>query len=181
LSRDVLVLLTYRPAQAADVPAIVALVERAYRGAPSRAGWTTEADLLDGQRTDDTEVQGLVAGARTRLVLALHAPSIVGSVLLRAPEGEGAAYVGMFAVEPTLQDQGIGRGLLAEVERIVRAERMAPRLRMTVISQRRELIAWYVRRGYTLTGERDAFPYGQPRFGIPRRDDLMFEVLEKSL
>src|SRR4051794_13241714 len=42
----------FREAGPADLGAIVALVESAYRGESSRAGWTTEADLLDGQRTD---------------------------------------------------------------------------------------------------------------------------------
>jgi len=52
---------------------------------------------------------------------------------------------------------------------------------MTVIRQRPELIAWYERRGYRLTGERRSFPYGDERFGQPNRDDLEFVVLEKTL
>ena len=52
---------------------------------------------------------------------------------------------------------------------------------MTVIAQRAELIAWYERRGYARTGEARPFPYGDPRFGEPRRDDLSFLVLEKPL
>ena len=50
------VLPVFRDAGPEDVPRVVALVERAYRGEASRAGWTTEADLLDGQRTDDREM-----------------------------------------------------------------------------------------------------------------------------
>ena len=52
---------------------------------------------------------------------------------------------------------------------------------MTVIVQRPELIAWYERRGYALTGERRPFPYDDERFGDPRRTDLEFAVLEKRL
>jgi hypothetical protein len=47
--------------------------------------------------------------------------------------------------------------------------------------QRTELIAWYERCGYARTGERRAFPYGDARFGLPKRDDLEFEVLRKAL
>ena len=47
---------TIRPATAADIPALHALIESAYRGEVSRAGWTTEADLLDGQRTDPDDL-----------------------------------------------------------------------------------------------------------------------------
>jgi hypothetical protein len=54
-------------------------------------------------------------------------------------------------------------------------------MRMTVIDIRAELIAWYERRGYARTGIFKPFPYGDARFGIPKRPDLRFEVLEKRL
>jgi ribosomal protein S18 acetylase RimI-like enzyme len=171
--------LRFRPAVPADVGAVVALVESAYRGDASRAGWTTEADLLDGQRTDATEVRALIEGPRSRVVLAEQDAALVGSVVLR-DEG-GTAYLGMLTVRPTLQSAGIGRALVAEVERIAARELGATVMRMTVIAQRAELIAWYERRGYARTGEREPFPYGDPRFGRPRRDDLVFEVMRKPL
>lgn len=94
---------------------------------------------------------------------------------------DGVAYFGMFAVRPDTQGGGVGGELLAEAERYAREEYGATRLEMTVISQRSELIAWYERRGYRRTGETRAFPYGDERFGIPRRDDLHFVVLAKPL
>ena len=87
----------------------------------------------------------------------------------------------MFAVRPTLQGAGIGGRLLLEAERIAREEWHAARARMTVIGQRDDLIAWYERRGYARTGARNPFPYDNLRFGIPKRDDLYFVVLEKTL
>lgn len=171
--------LTFRSAQPADADAVVALVECAYRGDASREGWTTEADLLDGQRTDSAAIHELIRGPLTRLVLAHTGALLVGSVLLA--EERGGVYLGMLAVDPSAQTQGVGRALLAEVERITRSERLGDTIRMTVIAQRSELIAWYARRGYLATGEREPFPYGQPRFGLPRRDDLYFVVLQKKL
>ena len=56
-----------------------------------------------------------------------------------------------------------------------------PTMRMTVIDIRDELIAFYERRGYRRTGIKKPFPYGDARFGLPKRDDLRFEVLEKPL
>ena len=52
---------------------------------------------------------------------------------------------------------------------------------MTVMNIRATLIAWYERRGYTLTGETKPFPYDDQRFGRPLRDDLHFVVLQKDL
>jgi ribosomal protein S18 acetylase RimI-like enzyme len=169
----------FRRAIRADVPSIVSLVESAYRGDASRAGWTTEADLLDGQRTDADEVARLVDGPASRIVLVETAEGLVGCVLLK---DEGVRiYIGMFAVRPGGQGQGVGRALLAEVERIGREELGRREARMTVLVQRSELIAWYERRGYQRTGEHEPFPYDDPRMGLPRRDDLRFEVLRKQL
>lgn len=172
--------LFFRAATSADLASVVELVESAYRGDVSRAGWTTEADLLDGQRTDRHEVGELVARSSAQLVLAFDAPQLVGCVLVRA-KGDGTSHVGMFAVAPRLQSQGIGSALLAEAERVARHQQGARRAEMTVIAQRLELIAWYERRGYRDTGEREPFPYGDPRFGLPRREDLVFVVLGKDL
>jgi ribosomal protein S18 acetylase RimI-like enzyme len=171
--------LTFRLANHADIELIRALVHSAYRGDVSRRGWTTEADLLDGQRTDPAELQGFMDSPHARIVLAFEEARLVASVLMALEES--AVYVGMFAVEPALQGRGIGRAILAEVERRALEDGVAHTLRMTVIGQRAELIAWYGRRGFLRTGERRAFPYGDPRFGLPLRDDLYFEVLEKPL
>jgi ribosomal protein S18 acetylase RimI-like enzyme len=171
--------LEFRCATFADVADVVGLVESAYRGDASRAGWTTEADLLDGQRTDAKELAGILKDTDARLLLATRGREIVGCVLLRR-EVTGA-YIGMLAVRPFLQALGIGKRLLAEAEKRASIEFGAERSRMTVIEQRQDLIAWYVRRGYLVTKRTEPFPYGNPRFGLPRRTDLRFVVLEKTL
>ena len=172
----------FRRAVVADVPAIVALVESAYRGDASRAGWTTEADLLDGPRTDAPMVEGLIADPASCFVVGDAAGEVVASMLLQ-DEGaaSGTVYFGMFAVRPRLQGQGVGAALLAEAERVGRDDLGRRTARMTVLVQRSELIAWYVRRGYQRTGVKVPFPYGDPRVGLPRRDDLELEVLRKHL
>lgn len=173
-----------RAATAFDVPRVVALVESAYRGPGSRAGWTTEADLLDGQRTDAEDVRNCIDRERSRVLLAFDGDGRANDVLVAcahvAAEAD-AGYFGMFAVVPTRQRGGVGKLVLAEAERLVRDEWQLPAMHMTVIAVRTELIAYYERRGYTRTGIFKPFPYGEERFGIPRRDDLQFEVLAKPL
>ena len=172
--------LTFRLAGAGDIAAIVGLVDSAYRGEPSRAGWTTEADLLDGQRTDAGAVAEIVASPGGVMLLAEADGELAGCCQLeRRPPAE--AYFGMFSVRPAGQGQGFGRQILAEAERFARAEWGAATMVMTVLEPRRDLIGWYERRGYRLTGESKPFPYGNERFGIPRRPDLSFVVLEKPL
>jgi len=172
--------LSFRTALSGDVAAIVGLVESAYRGDSSRAGWTTEADLLDGQRTDAAAVADIVIATDREVLLAYVDDELIACCELHARDG-GTAYFGMFAVVPTKQGGGIGAQVLAEAERIAAANWDAPVMEMTVIAQRRELIEWYERKGYTRTGETRPFPHGDERFGLPRRDDLEFVVLAKSL
>lgn len=199
--------LTYRFATPADVDAVVALVESAYRGVSSELGWTSESRLIGGQRTDPGMIEETLARPGSHILLAEEDGVLRACCELNAP-GAGdpkadttadatmdatdhgcqpghspshAAYFGMFAVDPTLAGGGYGRQVLAEAERIARDEFGATALEMTVIRQREELVAWYERRGYAQTGERRPFPYGDQRFGLPKRDDLEMVVLAKAL
>jgi GNAT superfamily N-acetyltransferase len=158
---------------------LLELVTAAYRGEVSRAGWTTEADLLDGGRISADVLADDLARPQSRVLVAERdgQPLACAHVVV---DGD-AAYFGMFAVRPGLQGQGIGDTVLGEAERLAREDFGQTLMRMTVIDLRSELIAWYERRGYRRTGVFRPFPYGDTRFGIPLRDDLRFEVLEKSL
>jgi len=169
----------FRDATPDDADAIIDLVQSAYRGDASRRGWTTEADLLDGQRIDRPVLLDLLGRERTRVLLLESAGRLQACCELQAMEGH--AYFGMFSVRPDSQGRGIGHRVLVEAERIAGEEWGCREMRMTVIDVRDELIAWYERRGYRRTGEYKPFPYGDERFGIPRRDDLRFEVLSRDL
>ena len=173
----------FRNAMLADADAIVALVESAYRGDASRVGWTTEADLLDGRRTGIDDVAGCIERPRSTILLMEQVDGDRRDLVACAhvADDEGAGYFGMFSVRPALQGAGIGKRLLEHAERYVRERWSLPVMRMTVIDVRDELIAFYERRGYRRTGVVKPFPYGDERFGLPRRGDLRFEVLEKSL
>lgn len=199
--------LQFRRAAHADVDALVALVESAYRGDASRAGWTTEADLLDGRRTGADDIAACIDRDRSLILIGERPPFDRAQDRLRqgsgpastgpgqadellacahvavehADDGSDAGYFGMFSVSPALQGGGVGKAMLAEAERIARDDWQLTSMRMTVIDIRDELIAFYQRRGYRRTGILKPFPYGDERFGVPRRDDLRFEVLEKVL
>ena len=172
--------LTFRLAAAPDAPGIVALVDSAYRGEASRAGWTTEADLLDGQRTDADAVLALMHGDRRVLLIAEDEGRLVGCCQLEQRAGD-VAYFGMFSIRPGEQGQGLGRLVLAHAEQVARDDWGARTMVMTVLMQRGDLIAWYERRGYRRTGNTSPFPYGNARFGIPKRDGLAFVELAKDL
>ena len=176
--------LKFRAATPDDIDALVALVESAYRGDVSKQGWTTEADMLGGRRTGADDIQACLVRPQSRIVLAERTNADGASDLLACAHvavEDGAGYFGMFSVRPNLQGGGIGKALLSEAERVAREEWQMPAMRMTVIDIRDELIAFYERRGYARTGIKKPFPYGDERYGLPKREDLRFEVLEKAL
>ncbi len=184
---DATVSTSARPAAPEDVDAVVALVESAYRGDASRAGWTTEADLLGGRRTDAAMVRSLLADPDSvLLVLPDDAGGLVGCCHVRrrpatGPAGPRTVYFGLFAVRPGVQGRGHGSRLLDAAEELAAAWG-AQRLELTVLSHRPELLAWYERRGFALTGVTHPFPgYADARYGLPRRDDLTLHEMAKPL
>ncbi|MBU3671084.1 MAG: GNAT family N-acetyltransferase [Sinobacteraceae bacterium] len=170
-----------RVATAADATALCALVNSAYRGDSSRAGWTTEADLLGGQRTDVAALEAFIRDgtAHGTQVMLLHEDATGPSCCVQLERRGDEAYLGMLTVRPQGQGAGRGRLLLEAAEQHVRQAWGARAVQMTVIEQRDELIAWYERRGYRRTGQTAPFPYGDLRFGEPKRADLRFVVLRK--
>jgi GNAT superfamily N-acetyltransferase len=189
----------FRDATLSDALAIVSLVQSAYRGEASRDGWTTEADLIDGNRIDPDTVREVVSAPRSVIMLAYQKPSLhrttsadhgdienpafdeLSACCQLADEGESTGYFGLFAVRPDRQGTGLGRAVLAEAERRAVTEWRCSMLRMLVIRQRADLIAWYLRLGFALTGRTSPFPYGDERFGLPKRPDLEFVELRKQL
>jgi ribosomal protein S18 acetylase RimI-like enzyme len=165
--------LTVRLAQHDDLPSLHAVIERAYRGDAARGGWTHEADLLEGQRTDLATLEAILDDPVTRLLVGEADDRLIGCVQV-TDRGNGLAYLGLLCVDPTLQAGGIGKLMLEEAEALAAATLDATRIEMTVIDSRAELIAYYERRGYRRTGEVRDFP-------IELDPPLFMTVLEKRL
>ncbi|HEX8980793.1 MAG TPA: GNAT family N-acetyltransferase [Parasulfuritortus sp.] len=147
--------LELRIAYEADAKEIAALVNKAYRPSPQDAGWTHEANLVAGERTTTEQVLSLFHEQSTILLLCLG-PQIVACVHVQG--GESGAYIGMLATNPTLQAQGIGKQMLLHAEAYATKHFGASVLKMSVLSSRPELLAFYERRGYFLTGEVEEYP-----------------------
>jgi ribosomal protein S18 acetylase RimI-like enzyme len=179
---DTVVSMVFSPAVEADYPAIVDLVNLAFRGSGPAASWNIESGIIEGKRLNESLLREDLA-AKPGAHLLTHRDEaggpILGTVWLY-PAEDSAWYLGLLTVRPDLQDRQLGRQLLAAAEDFAK-ERGATSIRMTVVNVREALIAWYERRGYTLTGETQPFPYEDQRFGKPLREDLHFMVLEKKL
>ena len=167
--------MNFRIATKDDLKELDKLVNSAYRGDSSRKGWTTEADLLGGVRTSQESLNEMISKTNAVILIA-EEEEMEGCVFL---EQQGKAlYLGMLTVRPDLQGKGIGAKLMAASEE--RAKELGCNsIRMTVITDRNELIAYYKRKGFEDTGERAPFP-DDPKFGLPKKP-LQFMVMEKTL
>lgn len=165
--------LLIRPASRDDLPRLHPVIERAYRGETARRGWTHEADLIEGQRTDLDTLRGIVDDPAQRLLVAERDGSIIGCVQV-SDRGDGLAYLGLLCVDPALQAAGLGKQIVAAAEATARDTFGADTMEMTVIDSRRKLIEYYERRGYAVSGEKRDFP-------IPLDPPLFMDVLVKSL
>ena len=170
-------LMKIRRATPEDIPELVILINSAYRGDSSKKGWTTEADLLDGIRTDADSLRHMINKTDAVILQSFdESNNLQGCVYLEKRENK--MYLGMLTVSPLEQAKGIGKLLLAEAEKHAADER-CNFIEMTVISLRTELIAWYQKHGYNKTGETKPFP-DDIRFGIPKQP-LEFIVMQKEI
>lgn len=165
------------PATTEDAEALSSLVNSAYRGDSSRLGWTTEADLLDGTRTDAAAIRDLIQTPGTTILKYVNDGQLLGCIELRKDHGK--LYLGMLTVSPSQQNKGLGKKLMKAAEEEAVRQQCAT-IYMTVISVRKELIDWYIRQGYLPTGDRKPFAFTDPRFGQPKMK-LEFIVLEKKI
>jgi ribosomal protein S18 acetylase RimI-like enzyme len=160
-----------------DISDINKLVNSAYRGESAKKGWTSEANILGGIRTNDLLLSEIFNDSSSTILKYSIENEIIGIVLLK--ENQDHIYLGMLTVDPEKQAGGIGKKLLKAAESFA-ADRGKRCIKMTVITLRVELINWYIRHGYENTGIIEPFPMDNPDFGIPKQD-LEFVVLEKKL
>lgn len=173
-------MIRFQTATIDDAPKLSALVNSAYRGDSSKQGWTTEADLLDGQRTDPQSLIKDIKTPHNQFELAFEGRSsnLLGSIHL-IQELPDTLYFGMLTVDPSMQGQGFGKILLAHAESVAKAYGLK-KLRCVVIPSRTELIDFYKRRGFKETGKFEDFPVGE-EFGIPKVEGLKLQEFVKTL
>ena len=198
-----------RQADIEDIDALEQLLNRCYR---QTEGWTNEADLVGGIRITQDELASTIANPKHYLFV--YPKTITGErdgeetgellgcigVDMKINAGSNqssynkSAYIGMFAVHPELQGQGVGNIILQAAERFAArhlqsdkqatdsqaTDKKPARLTMSILSHRPELLSYYQRRGYQLNGNKIPFP-NDGNNGEPKRQDLELLELEKMV
>ena len=162
----------FEKANADQAQAISDLINLTYRG---NAGWTTEAAIIQGDRTNRQEIETAMHNSGAHFFV-VNLPFMLASCIYVAPEKD-RAYIGFFSVHPDLQGQGLGKYMLEQAETFARSVMHVHQFVMFVISQRTELIQFYQRRGYHCTGRVEAYP---AYLGVPKIAGLTIEYLEKK-
>jgi ribosomal protein S18 acetylase RimI-like enzyme len=170
--------LSFSKAEISDAQRLATLINSAYRGESSKLGWTSEAELLEGARTDTADMLKLLEDENSLLVLCRSAGDLLGSVHLR--QNGDQVQISMLAVDPRRQGRGIGKQLLQAAELLAQQVWPVQRFVMHVISCRLELMAFYERRGYRRTGITEAFPVN-PALWQAKVADLRLELLAKQI
>jgi ribosomal protein S18 acetylase RimI-like enzyme len=166
------------PATGADIPALLTLLNKAYRGAVSQQGWTSEAHLIAGEvRTDETTLKELFNNPDSLFLKHTNDDNEINGCVNLQQRGN-KLYLGMLSVSPTQQGGGIGKKLLQAADTHARRNGIDS-IYMTVISVRDELIDWYKRHGYADTGKRE--PFVEDARSGKHLQQLEFMVLEKKL
>lgn len=175
-------MLNFYKAELSDAQAIASLINSAYRGESSRAGWTTEADILDGMRTTTQEVAGLIQRDDAFVLVGVLNDQIIATICCERQDayGKNIAHLGMIAVKPTLQNKGYGTTMLQAAEAMTMREWRVVGFHMAVITLREELIAFYERLGYSRSGEFKNFPENSALWQ-PKVPDLTLEYLVKII
>jgi predicted N-acetyltransferase YhbS len=138
-----------------DIPAITQLVNSAYQGEPGSKSWTSEGNIVAGQRTTEDVVRNLLQQPGISMLKCFdEQQTIVGCVLLE--KKENTLYLGMLSVDPQMQASGIGKLLLQQGE-LYAQDQGYDTVTITVINIRHELIDWYKRKGYRPTGNSQPF------------------------
>lgn len=158
---------------------ITSLVNSVYRGENAKKGWTTEADILGGIRISEKKVREIIGSQNNVIILAVLDDKVIGCVHL---EKEGnSCWLGMLSVDVNFQTHGIGKIMIEKSEEYASNVFKCGEMKMKVIGIRTELVDYYVRRGYRLTGEREDFFTAEDTFGEPKTDVIYFEILSKRL
>ena len=175
-------------AHAGHIEGVVALMQRAYRGEESRQGWTSEADLIDGDRTSVEQIAAVLNDPNEVLLVAISkSEGLIGCVAIErlesTPDSPSTTIClfGKFAVEPKAQGGGLGKRLLAAAEATAIEHFKAQRMQMTVVSQRQALIEFYKRRGYFATGNHVLMADIHDDPTMTKGHDLVLLEFEKDL
>ncbi|MBV1873492.1 MAG: GNAT family N-acetyltransferase [Gammaproteobacteria bacterium] len=157
-----------------DAARVCELLNLAYRGAE---GWTTERTLVEGNRCSESDIVSDIKSPDNYL-LVYKTDNII-QACVSVQKNDNRAYIGSFAVNPKLQNLGIGKTVLNLAEQYAIVNFQAEQFVMVVLSSRAELIQYYERRGYQRNGNIKEYPM-HLNVGRPLISNLTIEELIKN-
>lgn len=157
--------LNIRTAKNDDVAQLVELINLAYR-AQSERSWTTEKAFVDGTRITNEQLSEDLSRSNFKLFVGENEQGLLVACIGLSLD-HNSVEIGTFAIDSSVQNLGFGKEILAYAEQyIVQNHPSVSYFLMYVLDVRSELIAYYQRRGYQITGHTEPYPVnanvGQP-------------------
>ena len=167
----------FRLANITDIPQILDLVNISYRSKTVR-GWTSESEIIDGLRLNESHATTLILKEDSFLILALEQNELIGCVHIEY--NVNLAYLGLLTIHPNFQNKGLGKILLTHAENFCANYNNITHIEMSVLSLRKELLNFYQRRGYLLTNKIENYPL-HANVGVPKDSNIKVLYLKKAL
>lgn len=175
-----------RLAERHDAADLHPIIHSAYR---TDASWTTEVNLVAGERVSLAQLQRELDSSPDPTFVATVADEtgkrrVVGCIRAEWAKqnpgmelGDECAMFGLFAVDPAFQSKGVGSQLFRHAMQHAKEEWGCTEAVVWVIKQRAEILAWYERWGFAWDGEVKDFVFPD----LKLQDDVEFRVLRKQL
>ncbi len=154
---------------------IALLINNSYRKA---GGWTNKVGLVEGLRINQQYIKQLLKEDKNYFFYLKKDNDIAGCVLIK--NHDNYAEISTLAVKITLQNQKIGSQLLLFCEHFIKHKLKLDRIILQVVSARKALSAFYLRRGYIKTELVSNYP-ASAIIGTPKQKQLTVSTFEKHL
>lgn len=140
-------------ANSKDVENLYYLLNVSYR---DEIGWTNEANLIHGERITREQLENLLKRDDFELWVMKINNDLQGCIGLTI--ARDFIEIGTYAIKARLQGLGYGTLLLKHIENYISEKWNSHYIKMLVINCRYELIDFYQRRDYIVSGETAGFP-----------------------
>lgn len=161
-----------------DIVRICELVNLAYSSNDEFRSWTNESKIVSGNRTSEDRLKDMLGNKGIHIFVAKHQGNIIGTVTI-AQEND-CFVLSMLAVDPRHQQGGVGKSLISFSEDFITKLSAIRKIKIDVVSTRRELIDFYLRRGFVDTGISYDYPVDLVN-AKPYNPNLTVAVFEKQV
>ncbi|CEJ55068.1 hypothetical protein PMG11_01345 [Penicillium brasilianum] len=171
--------LHFRTATQDDILDLKQLIESAFRAEDCREGWVGNSQLAAQFSIEAKNIASIIDNPESLFLMAGDTSGTLLGTIGVSKRGPDSARLFMLAVDPDCHRGGLGKRILTYAEGYCQREWGSKVLGLDALSNRENLISWYMRRGFRKTGETTPFPREEFK-DLDLPDDLHFVEFQKA-